>query len=43
MCLHQLLINNYMRNMKAFWKVVNEPIKSSIKNRIETLTECYDH
>ena len=31
--------NNYRKNIKAFWKFVNRSIKSSVKNRIETLTD----
>ena len=31
--------NNYRKNIKAFWKFVNGSIKSSVKNRIETLTD----
>ena len=31
--------SNYRKNIKAFWKFVNGSIKSSAKNRIETLTD----
>ena len=31
--------NNYRKNIKAFWKFVNGSIKSSAKNKIETLTD----
>ena len=30
--------NNYQKNIKAFWKLVNGSVKSS-KNRIETLSD----
>ena len=41
-CREQLMAkvnNNYRKNIKAFWKFVNGSIKSSVKNRIETLTD----
>ena len=31
--------NNYRKHTKAFWKFVNGSIKSSTKNKIETLTD----
>ena len=31
--------NNYRTNIKAYWKFVNGSIKSSVKNRIETLAD----
>ena len=31
--------SNYRKNIKAFWKFVNGSIKSSAKNKIETLTD----
>ena len=31
--------SNYAKNTKAFWKFVNGSIKSSAKNRIETLDD----
>ena len=31
--------SNYRKNIKAFWKFVNGSIKSSDKNKIETLTD----
>ena len=31
--------SNYIKIIKAFWKLVNGSIKSSAKNRIETLTD----
>ena len=31
--------NKYSKNIKALWKFVNGSIKSSVKNRIETLTD----
>ena len=40
-CREEVLNNvntNYRMNIKAFWKFVNGSIKSSAKNRIETLT-----
>ena len=30
---------NYRKNIEAFWKFVNGLIKSSAKNKIETLTD----
>ena len=31
--------SNYRKNIKAFRKLVNGPIKPSVKNRIETLAD----
>ena len=31
--------SNYRKNIKAFWKLVNGSIKSTAKNKIETLTD----
>ena len=32
-------VNNYRKNIKAFWKFVNGSINLSVKNKIETLTD----
>ena len=31
--------SNYRKNIKAFWTFVNGSVKSSAKNKIETLTD----
>ena len=32
-------VNNYRKNINAFWKSANGSIKPSVKNRIEILTD----